>query len=292
MEEHEFTDKFMKNRYIINKGYYIKDDLSSFLLYFDYFSQGLTLPKFVSNTYIRKIAHTLLRIILIFSYISKLYRLNYPLIALRDNAIIIINGRGKWGSRIRLVKINGKFKIIKRVQSKQIYLKEKKFYTAYQNNAANIKLPKHVFKKNNIIEMEFLRLKTFQRLILEGSFSLKKSLVHFDMIKKQIKLLYETESLVHGDLWPGNIFIDGKTYYLIDFSDSHTNKLKYDLYTLLYSILSSYHYIKINEKTIAEYTANKISVSKLLEANNEELEYIEEQFIQYRNTRFPGVYYA
>lgn len=282
----------MKNNFLINKGYYIKNDLDSLLLYFDYFSQGLTLPKYLSYPLIRKIVHILLRVFIVISYITRAYKLMYKITSLNDDAILVIKGRGKWGSSIRLVNKNGNLKIIKKVANRNIYLAEKNFYMSYVNNQTRIKLPMHIFHKKNIIEIDFLRLKSFQRMILDGTCNVNKSMSHLKQIRNQIKLVYSSKpGLAHGDLWPGNIFIHKNFYYLIDFSDSYTNSDLYDIYTLLYSVLSSCHYIKINEKTISDFTFNNMSILKLLNTTKKTLNKIEKEFINYRSKRFPGVYY-
>ena len=284
--------RFMNNTYLLNKGFYIKEDLSSFLFYFDHFSQGLTLPKYLGHRMMRKFAHVVLRQLIIVMYLSKIYKFKYEIVRRKDSAIIIITGKGKWGNTLRVVERNGGYKIIKKTFDKKKFEKEKKFYTLYKTNHSRIKLPQHTFLSKNTIEMEFVKAKNFQRLIADGTISFGEALNEYEKIKESMRQLYGTENtLVHGDLWPGNIFIDGNTYYLIDYSDSHMSNLNYDLYVLLYSILASYYYITDKEKTIANYSFQNVSMANLIETDNKNLLKLEKQFIDYREARFPGVYY-
>ncbi len=62
-----------KNKYIKNRAYYIKEDLSSLLLYFDFFSQGLSMvARYTDSLAIRKSVDITLRILIIISYYTKL----------------------------------------------------------------------------------------------------------------------------------------------------------------------------------------------------------------------------
>lgn len=282
----------MKTKYLINKGYYIKDDLTSLLLYFDYFSQGLSLPKQLGDPLIRKLLHFVLRIFIIVLYITKLYTLLYKTTYLKENATIIIKGRGSWGSTIKLIKKKDKFKIIKILQNKNLYEKEKKFYNIYKNKSTRIKLPKSRFLKGNVIEMEFLKLKSFQRLTIDGTLSFNQTIFHYNKLCEELISFYGNKrTVIHGDLFLPNIYIGNSIYYLIDFTESQQDTYHYDLYVLLFSILSSYNLISFNEKTIKRFHLDGKSIYKSLNIDYEKLLAIENKFMNYRKIRFPGVYY-
>ncbi|HEX8965408.1 MAG TPA: RIO1 family regulatory kinase/ATPase [Patescibacteria group bacterium] len=283
----------MKNIYLNYKGYYIKDDLKSLLLYYDFFSQGLSLPKQISHSFIQKSLHRTLRLLIIILYITKIYLLVYKRVNLEDDAIIIIQGKGTWGSTIKLVEKNNEYKILKKVRNKKLFLKEKMFYDTYKNTGTKIRLPECKFLSKNIIEMNFLKLKSFQRRTIDGTFNFKKSVMYYKDIRNELEKFYKNKrTLIHGDLFLPNIYIDNNEYYLIDFTESHNETFQYDLYVLLFSILCSYGIIKLNEKTIKNSTVNGESTLNLLKININDLLSVEKKFIDYREKRFPGVYYS
>ncbi|MBI5122779.1 phosphotransferase [Candidatus Roizmanbacteria bacterium] len=275
----------MKNNYIINKGYSVKYDLKSLLLCYDYFNHGIKLPRYIDYIFMRKILHYILRIIIIIAYVLNLYKLKYKTIILDENSIVIFKGKGEWANTVRLLEVDGGLKIQKITFDKQTYLREKNFY---KNNYLNFKLPKMYFKGNNIIEIEFLKVKSFQRLINDGSINLDNSIYHFNKIKKFFKLFYKNNhSLIHSDMSIENIFIKGNNYYLIDFSDSRIDDIQYDLYVLLRSIIFSFNHDKVNkQKNI--YSLEKEKLSKLLKLNVEKIIQFENQFINLDIKKHPN----
>lgn len=278
----------MKNRYIVSNAFYIKDNLNSFLLYFDYFiTPGLSVKGYMKNKFLNRIVYNMLRTIIVLLYISHAYTLRYKRVSLTDNALIIFKGSGKWGNLIKLVEDNGKLKIIKKVFNKNIFFKEKKFYEKYKSNRSRIKLPICYFREGKIIEQEFLPFKSFRRSIIDGSFDIKKSLKHFQKLKKELSVFYgDKPTLIHGDLWLTNIFINKDIYYLIDFSECFMNSPKFDLYVLLHSILASHQHINGDHEKIEHFQWEGEAVTKLLETNKEHVKKLEKQFIRYRRRRF------
>lgn len=283
----------MKNKYLISNDFYILDGLYSYLIYFDYFlSPGFPLTKYIRNSNLRKLVYLFIRAGVISLYISQLYKLRYQVVEVNEDALIIFKGPGKWGSIIKLIKKDGKLAITKKVHNKNIYSKEKRFYEKYKHNNSKLKLPKHTFIENNTIEIEFLESKTFQKLIMDGSLTFEQSVDHYKKIKNEIKLFYgNKKTLIHGDLWPGNIFPINNLYYLIDFGDSHKSNYRYDLYVLLCSIVSKYYNAKDNDPILTHYLDLDIMFTKLLDTNMQQLKIIEEQFLSYRKKRFPSLYY-
>jgi 5-methylthioribose kinase len=197
---------------------------------------------------------------------------------LRENADIIFRGKGEWANTVKLVEKNGELKIIKKTFDKKTYLREKKYYKSYINNSSKLLLPKMIFHKNNTIEIDFLKMKSFQRLINEGSLDMKQSLSHVRIINKELKVFYRKRStLIHSDLSPENIFIKGNEYYLIDFADSRKAEMQYDKYMLLRSVIFSFNHNKVNKKTNI-YSLRREHLSKLLKVNTSKIIKFEEQF--------------
>lgn len=282
----------MKNKYLINRNFYIKDDLNALLLYFDYISNGFNLAKYFNYSFTKKLVHILLRLSIIIIYYLRIYKFKYKIVSLNDDALVIIKGSGKWGSTVKLIKSKDKLKITKKIFDKRLYLKEKKFYEKYKKNSSKIKLPNCLFLKENTIEIEFLGCKSFQRLVNEGSINFDSAMNHYNRIKQELKEFYQKEhTLIHADTDLTNIFIKDDKYYLIDFTESHENSYKYDFYNTLYAILYSFGYINIDEKTISNFKNKKFNILKLLDTTEKELTEIEAQFIASRNKRFPGIYY-
>lgn len=284
----------MKNKYLVNSGYYkqyIKNDLNSLLLYFDHFSQGLFLPKYLSTPFIRNITHKVLRAMVIFMYLSKLYKLIYKVELLNEDAIIIVKGQGLWRSTVRLIKVNDKLIILKKVHNNDVYLREKKFYEEYKNNKSRIRLPKHTFLKDNKIEIEFIETKSFQRLIIDGTCNLDKTMDFYNDIKNELKIFYKNKpTLIHGDMYLSNIFIKNDKYYLIDYSDSYVSNYNYDYYVLLFSILASFFYISISDKTIKNIVVNNKKTEDIIGISKNKIKEIENEFCAFRAKKFPKTY--
>lgn len=264
---------------------YIKDDLSSILLYFDYFSPGIHLPIILKNYQkIKYFFYKFFRIIIIVIFFTKLYKLVYKIIKEEENFIIKIIWEGNWLNTIQLVNINGEYKILKKVYNEEIYNKEKLFYDTYKNNISNIKLPKCIFHKDNIIEMEFIKHKTFEKLINEWYVGYNESIQIFHTIKKQIPIFYGSHTLIHWDFGQPNIFfISPDIFYLIDFSDCFEFDYNYDLYVLYKKINFSFHKILLKQKVLQ--TKLKEDFIKSLWITQEKLEIIENRYFKNRNIK-------
>ena len=160
----------MKNKYLIINNNYVKNDLHSFIIYLDYFSIQqylLSTSKYFQIQVIRKIKFSIARLLMIMMYLLKIYQLRYKTEYLDDTAICIFKGQGEWGNIIKLIDDKGSLKIIKKVFNNSIYQQEQEFYNKYANNKSLLQLPKHVFKPQNIIEIEFLKLKSLLKIYQE-----------------------------------------------------------------------------------------------------------------------------
>lgn len=276
------------NNYIINKNYLIKNDLPTLLLYYDYFSVGINLPRILQYIMLKKIIHSLLRLFIYISYVSRLYLFFYKTINLDIEDLIVMKGVGKWKSTISLILDQGNLFIVK-TTTKIAYAKERKFYTHYENKKGKIVLPKYEFLKKNRIKIKFIKAKTLQRLINDGSLSFKEAINKYKNISDALGKFYNKNyNLIHGDTFPSNIFVKDNKYYLIDFTESRFFDYRYDYYNLLFAILCSFNYISSNTKSLINY--KKINVLQLLQVNVSELKTIEREFIIHREKRFPGFY--
>lgn len=244
----------MKNKYIKKwSNKYIKNDLSSLLIYFDYFSPGISLPKFMKKyTILRYSFYKIFRFLIIGIFFTKLYHFLYEMIELDDDFIIKVQWEWNWSNTITLIEKDEAKVIYKKVYSQEIYQKEKLFYNTYKLNwSKNICLPQMIFLDNNVIQIEFIQLKTFEKLINEGYFSFKESVKKFFVLQKELELFYQNKSLIHWDMWDPNIFLSKswKTY-LIDFSDNFHFTYKYDLYVLYKKIYFAYNKLLLTQKVI------------------------------------------
>jgi tRNA A-37 threonylcarbamoyl transferase component Bud32 len=214
----------------------------------------------------------------------------FSTITLDDDSILIINNNGSSKNSIKLVRNKDVFKVIKSVSNKELIISEKKFYNTYKKNDSIIKLPQYRFLDKYTLECDFVQEKTFQRMIIDGTLSFESAMKHFYRIKKHLPKFYMNNKLIHGDLAPINIFISKNNYYLIDFSDSERNIYQYDLYVLLFSILFSYKFIDVNEKSIETFNYLNFSVYDLLSVNRSEFEKIEALFRSKRKLKHPSLY--
>lgn len=273
----------MKNNYIINKDFYIKDDLSSFLLYYDYFSQGLSqLNRYTDSPFIRKIFHHLLRGFILLTFYLKIYKYIYKSISLDENALIIIKRKGGWANTLKVFNKGKKLKVLKKSFNKDSYTREQNFYNKYKDNTTRIQLISHTFLPDNFIEMDFVKAKTLQRLINEGEINFDQALNHFEIIREEIEEMYNTKSFVHGDLWLTNIFINNKGYYLIDYTDAHNETIEYDLYIFLLSLLSSFKNYGTNREDPDFYSKKRETISKLLSISVEKIIDLENRYKSFR----------
>jgi tRNA A-37 threonylcarbamoyl transferase component Bud32 len=280
----------LMSKYLINKNYYIRDDLRSIIIYFDYFSQGITLPTLLRAQLMKKAIHKFLRIAVIAIYFTKLYKFAYSSLRLDDNSLIIMKSRGERNNTVKLVEQDRQLLIVKKVHDKKTFLKEKRFYNKYFRNSSRIKLPKHTFHANNSIHIEFLRHKSLQRLAIDGTVNLTEALRHYQILKKELIKLYNDQSLIHGDLWLTNIVVTEENYFLIDYSESHSNNANYDLYVLLFSIFSAFQLVN-NESITMNSHMKKSTVAHMLNTTVRNIRQFESQFLRYRESRFPNVLY-
>lgn len=277
-----FVGSSMKTKYIKKDNKYIKENLSSVIIYFDYFSPGVLIPKILNFELIKHIVHKLLRTLIIIIYITKAYRLIFKIELLSDDAILILHG----DTTVKLIKNEGELKIVRKIKNRKAFLKEKLFYRLYKKNKSHIKLPQSKFLKGNIVESEFIRSKTFQRLILEGQIDFNQALAHFAEIKKELKILYgDYATLVHGDLGLTNIFIVDDHYFLIDYADSCRETFRFDLYILLYSIVLAFRRIELKQKSIRAIKVFDKNITSILEVDNMRFNKMENKYRTLRENR-------
>ncbi len=121
---------------------------------------------------------------------------------------------------------------------------EKEYKNLKRSSVAEIKVPKPILVKKNILLMELLGEEKIPFPLLKNcpqAFTTKI----FDQILDQTKLLFQKVGLVHADLSPYNILVGNGTPYLIDMSQSvlisHPRALEFlkrDLNNVLSSFLT------------------------------------------------------
>lgn len=269
-------------KYIKKDNKYIKKDLTSLFLYYDFFSPGFRLKGMFNPFWLKLFLHKVLKFVIFIVYITNLYRLSYEVIDLDEDFIIRILGKGEWANEIVLKESKGKLFIYKKVASAENYEKEKKFYNLYKNNKSRIKLPKHVFLPNNLIQIEFIKAKTMQRLFWEGSLSNKKLRLFYQNIAKELPNFYKNNKrqyLVHGDFGFSNIFKDteDKHYYLIDYSDSFVSDYFYDKYVLFRKVLLATKTIKVEDSIVGTHLS-------------EDFKEYEDLYFKRMKEKHPGIY--
>lgn len=281
-------------KYIKKGNKYIKNCLESILIYYNYISPGFKLPKIIDCRISRFLAHKIQNLLIIPIFFSKLYYLKYKIVTLNEDFIIKMVGKGDWSNEITLIERDGELLILKTVKDNEIFKKEKKFYQTYYKNNGEIRLPKYKFNYTNIIEIKFIKFKTFERLMNDGMISFKQALIFFDLFSKELLVFYSNkkENLIHGDLGISNIFILSNKYdrvYLIDFSESFKFKYKYDLYVLLKSILLNFGLIKNTDRVLNDTKVGTVFLEKL-NVDENELKIIENLFFKRRKEKHPNIY--
>lgn len=245
-------------RYLKDGGRLIRDDLKSILFYYDFFSVGIPLSRRINNRFLKKLLHRTFKILLYIAYFTRIYRLRFKAVELKDSFVVKLTGEGKGGNKIILKEENSNLYIYKTFKNKKTYDKEKKFYDKYSKNKSKLKLPKHVFLEDNVVKIEFVKAKTLQKLLSEGSLNYKGFLKIYSEISKELSKFYLNQTgeyLVHGDLGLTNVFVNSEKeiYYVIDYGDSFKSDLNYDRYVLLRNILVEFGKIGRDESLLKEF---------------------------------------
>ncbi len=230
------------NEYIkLRKGkYYIRNDLGSFILFYDYFLFRIKL-----FPYAYKLINPIFK-----SFITLIFklRLNKLFIthSLEDNSLVIRKPNGNKPSVVKLVKKDNKY-YIQKFNSKKLLMKELIFYKKYRDNNSKIKLL-NLESRNDHIELKFLQKNNLLKEILEGNFSKLKLERLIENFLKELDKLYgeKIKCLIHGDLGLSNIFLDGEDIILIDYSDSEIYYRDYDKYIFLKKLFK-YSHIDLNK---------------------------------------------
>lgn len=244
-----------------NNKYLVRNDIESFLLFYEIF---LFRPRMRTRFMLNIID------LLVIPIIKVVFRLKvnylFKKMQLKDNFLISRNGNGSFPNRIFLIENNSKYNIVKRFHSNKIFNNELSFLRQYKNNPSGINVLRYAINKDgNSITYEFLKMKNFSTLIMEGKYSKKKLIKLYEKISSELDKFYryETKALIHGDLVPCNIYINDNKIYIIDYSDTEYYDTKYDKYTLLIMMLTD---MSVNKQqgTICKYfTGEEINKYKV-----------------------------
>ncbi|MFW6025679.1 MAG: RIO1 family regulatory kinase/ATPase [Candidatus Woesearchaeota archaeon] len=254
------------NKYIyLRKGKYIvKNDKESILLFYNYFLDKSVLFGYSNlSKNISRFIYNMLNLSIKVLYLPFLFDVFFKTKKLETNFLIKRYGGGNWSSKINLIKDNsGNYKIIKMYKSKKDADKEVSYIDKYKGKNNNFVLPKYKRINENTIEFNFIQdLNLWVKLKL--NYIKKNEIINlFEKFSQELNKIYGNKKcLIHGDLFPINIYCIKDKFHIIDFNDSHKYYPDFDRYIFLKNILRvSYGYCDhtilqkyFSKKTIEEF---------------------------------------
>jgi len=229
----------MNNRYLKYRDFYIKNDLGSFLLFYDFFYE-LKVERYNFIDPVRLFLYYCQRFFLLSIFFLKILRLICKLVHLEEDFIIKKEGSGNFGSDLFLFKTSAGYEIKKKFFSPEVYRIYKKYYLSFYKNSSKIIFPETTFDDNGLMAtVEFLALPSLMKLRTTGRLSFNKLVAIAGELNQELDKMYGSGELglVHGDFSIINILPNKDKYYLIDYADAFEYKRKYDKYYLMKSIL-------------------------------------------------------
>jgi RIO-like serine/threonine protein kinase len=136
-----------------------------------------------------------------------------------------------------------------------------KFITTYKDKTEFILFPNFKKVDNRTVEFDFFQELNLWVYMKQYHLTLEEIDVIFSNIISALGKMYDHKkiSLIHGDLFPINIYKKDNYYYLIDFTDSHYYETGFDKYYLLVSLLKA-HFGYIKWEIVGKYfTKDKIN---------------------------------
>jgi len=237
------------NQYLIlrNGKYTVLNTRETLIMFYKYF---LDKPGFLGHSRPGKICarvfyHCIENILkaLYFPFLGLIF---FKTVYEENDFLIKRRGQGQWASTVWLIKNNdGKHKIRKFYASKHKVDNEVLFIETYKNRTNNIVLPSYKRLGPNIIEFDFIK---GMNLVVELKLGyIKKSNLEavYQFITEALEKMYgEGPCLIHGDMFPINLYLKKPLLYLIDFGEAHIYKPGYDKFQLLIFMLEEcYGYV-------------------------------------------------
>lgn len=241
----------MKNKYITirRSKYLVRDDLESFILFYNYFLNR-------SNRHPRVLYEIIntLNTLLIKAFFRLRLNIFLRKIELEKNFLVQRRSNGKHPSVVRLVKKDKSY-LIQKYNNPKILNREKEFYDMYYKNKSPIQLPSMTIK-DNYIELPFIKQKTLSTLIRESYYTWPELISIIDNLTKGLDILYgdSNRCLIHGDLTPDNVYYMDGIFTIIDYSDSEYYESGFDKFLFVKRVLSDY---EIKDMNLEKYFSNK-----------------------------------
>lgn len=184
-------------------------------------------------------------------YYPSLARMFFKIISINDDFIVKRVGKN---SAIKLFRDNdNNYKIRKRYHDAKYVQRELKFVDQHRTSVGSVIIPKYNLINKYEIESVFIEKRNLWVDLKLNFIPKEKVLETYLHISKLIDELYSANSkLIHGDMFPINLYYDGSSLTLIDFEKSHYFSPEYDKYILLKNMLiASYGYL--DEKIINSF---------------------------------------
>lgn len=234
---------------IKNSKYLIRIDKEAFLLFYKYFLDkpvifGYSRSGKALTRYFYKFVEVLIR----FFYVNFFATMLFKTKEIEDDFLVQRRGKGNWSNLVYLIR-KGKSNL----KIKKCYSSEKKanddltFISTYKGKSEYILFPNFNIVDKKTVEFDFFQEENLWIYLRHYYLDLEEIENIFTNITSALDAMYgyKNLSLIHGDLFPINIYKKDKYYYLIDFSDSHYYETGFDKYYLFTSMLkASYGHIE------------------------------------------------
>lgn len=242
-----FKKTIKMDNYLKLKGrkYLVRNDLESFLIFYNYFLSRINkIPDFLYKP-INQIS------ILVIKIFFRLKLNNFlKTIKINENFLIRIKSKWKNPSIIKLIKKNKRY-YIRKYNCPATLRKEMNFYKKYSKNISKIKPQKRTLKEN-YLEYDFIKCKNLQTLLIEGNIKKCGLRKFIDEFVTQLNLFYgnKNKCLIHGDLTPNNIYYMSGIFTIVDYSESEFYYPDFDKYTFIEQV---FKHCKISKKELERY---------------------------------------
>ncbi len=239
------------NEYLIlrNSKYLVLNNRNSVLVFFKYFLDKL--PLFGYSRIGKRLSRYLydfLEILIKTIYYPPLAKVFFKTTLVNDNFIVKRVGKN---SEIKLFRSDdNNYKIRKRYLDARYVKRELNFVNQHQSSTNSVIIPKHKLINKYELESNFIEKRNLWVDLKLDFIPKNKVLETYSHISKLLDELYSSNArLIHGDMFPINVYYDGNSITLIDFERSHNFSSKYDKYILLkHMLIASYGYL--DEKII------------------------------------------
>lgn len=235
----------MKYLLLMNGKYLVRNNKMAFIIFYKHF---LDKPAFLGYSDIGKLSaryiYLIIELLIKIIYCRSIAELVFDTTDCDLDFLILRKGKGESRSEVYLTKnFEGIYKIIKVYQNEKEADKEIGFIEKYNCKSKEITFPGYKRLNELTIEYDFINEMNLWVAIKLGYIKGKQLEELYLRITEALDVMYgnKQENLIHGDLFPVNIYQKENTFAIIDFSDSHFHEIRYDYYYLLTTMVNAYY---------------------------------------------------